>query len=160
MCPYLGSHFVSELGQVFLFPQTSASWGWREGREQKASSDHNMLTSGALGEEVSTLESSMGTGIISWEFEHFCHGLPDTSTKAVCSSSMVPCQRISGFLLSEKKGISLLPGGEDFTFLPALATTLVLGVFFPQHSLLASCSYFKTSSQKLSSYTGMLINMS
>lgn len=79
---------MSELRQVFLFPQTSASWGWREGREQKASSDHNMLTSGALGEEVSTSESSMGTGIISWAFEHFCHGLPNTSMKAVCSSSV------------------------------------------------------------------------
>lgn len=95
------------------FSQTPASWGRKEGREQKGSSYRDMLTSGALGEEVSTLESSMGTGVISWAFEHFCHGLPDTSTKTICSSSLgVMPKNIWLFFLSEKREFLCFLGEE------------------------------------------------
>lgn len=111
--------------------------GAEGGHEQKSSSDHNMLTSVALGEDVSALESSMDTGILPWAFEYFCQRLPNTSMNFLQQLGCHVQKSLAFFYL--KKEISLLPGGGDVTFSLAIATTLVLGVFFPRDSLLALC---------------------
>lgn len=144
------------------FSQTPASWGKKEGREQKGSSYRDMLTSGALGEEVSTLESSMGTGVISWAFEHFCHGLPDTSTKTICSSSLGVMPKNIWLFFYLKKGNFFASWGRRLHFLASSSYHTGPRCVLPSAFSvgLLTCSYFKPSSQKLSSYTGMLINMS